>query len=210
MTSLLRKKNLALLTVLTSLSLSTSGCLVGIVFWPLWIVGSLTGATGLGMAFGGLAINNAYVADSGFGLIGLGSILDAPAPERADALNELPMTQTVADQAGVELSAIRSYNRNLEHIRNIGLELARDIRSQATRTDLMSIQNAAQLEQDAQIDALAVKYGFQSAHHFFSTFRQKALKRDELEAFARQTQLSLDEAKLLLRFGFAVASESVD
>lgn len=202
------KRKLAVLTVVLSLAISQTGCLIGLVSWPLWIVGSVVGATGIGLTVGGVIIRDPGLAGAGIGLMTLGAVLDSENPGRADALNDLPMTQELAKEANVKMADIKSYNRNLDQVRRVGLDLAEDLREQVKRkADLNKYHNQDELSRDPQIENLAVKYGFENGSELFNTFGQKKLPAANLQKFAEKTDLTQGQAKLLLYYGFGVQAE---
>jgi hypothetical protein len=195
------KKKLAVLGIVLSLAVSQTGCLLGLISWPLWIVGSVVGVIGAAATLGGAGV-------LGLGMMTLGAVLDSENPGRADALNDLPMTLDVAKNAGVKIIDIKSYNRNLDQVRRAGLELAEDLRQQVNRkSELSKYRNQDELSRDPQIETLAAKYGFESGADLFKSFNYKKLPAVNLKKFAGNQNLTQGEAKLLLYYGFGVQAE---
>jgi hypothetical protein len=201
------KKRLAVVTVALSLALTQTSCLSGIAFWPLWIVGSAVGAMGIGLTVIGPVFDNSNLFGGGIGLMLAGSVLDAENPGRADALNELPMSEEFAKNANVKVADIKTYNRELDQVRKVGVELANDIRSQVLRRELSHASSVEQLSRDPQIDRLAGKYGFESGEALFDSFNKKALPAQNLSNFAKNMDLTQGQAKLLLYYGFGVKTQ---
>ncbi|MEO5969649.1 MAG: hypothetical protein ABIQ95_06950 [Bdellovibrionia bacterium] len=189
------KNKFSILAILLTLATTQTGCIVGFLFPPLWLVS------------GGVLIVGAIEGDGD--LLTLGWVLDTKNPGRADALNEIPMSEEYAKTALVKIKDIKSYNRDLEKIRGVGIDLANDIRSQMQRQDLRQITRIEQLSHDAQIDRLASKYGFESGEALFNSFSQKELPGKTIAAFAKNMDITEGQAKLLLFYGFGVKSEAV-
>jgi hypothetical protein len=202
------KKKLAVITIVLSLAISQTGCLIGIFVWPLWMVGGVVGLTGVGLTTGGFIFKDRHLTCAGVGFMAVGAFLDSENPGRADALNDLPMTAEVAKNAGVTLADLKNYNRNLDQVRRAGLELAEDLRQQVRReSELSQYRNQDELSRDPQIERLAVKYGFENGADLFNSFRYKKLPAANLKRFADHQYLTPGEAKLLLYYGFGVQSE---
>jgi hypothetical protein len=193
---------LAVLTILTQ-----SGCVIGVLCWPLFVVGTGVGLIGTGMTVGGVMINRPDLWYLGTGVIVAGVLLDKDNHGRNDALNPLPRTDQVAAAAGVEIADINSYNDNLNFIQEVAERLANDIRSQSLRTDLIQYKSIKDLAADPELDELAKKYGFDSSAEFLETFKYEKLPRDKVQRFADATHLELAQAKILLFYGFSVRSE---
>ena len=193
-----------------AMMVTQSGCLIGFilppVIVPLTITGTLTGIAGGIMVGVGTHDQNAPLLGTGAGLMLAGGILDQENPGQMDALNPISRDKAIAQELGVTLDDITDYNDNLNPIRQVALDLSKDIQSQLKRSEFKGIPNLEQLSNDSQIDTLARKYGFNSGREFVETFKAEKLSQQALDRFAQATQLSAIQAKILLRYGFAVNS----
>jgi hypothetical protein len=181
------KKKISCLIISLVLSLSQVGCIVGFICPPLWI-GSIV-----------------LLASGNHGT--LMWVLGAKNLGRADAFNELPMDLDYAKAAHVKMNDIKSYNRDLEQIRKVGIDLANDIQSQMDRPELRHVSSVEQLSRDPQIDRLANKYGFENGDALFDSFKGKALPAQTVVAFAKNVNMTEGQARLLLHYGFAIKAE---
>jgi len=218
------KKNLITAALALTLMVTQSGCLVGLVFWPLWIVGSVVGVTGAALTTIGsidLDCHDAHdcheghyhrstdieLVGNGIGLMLLGAVLDEKNPGHVDVLNPIPRDKEIADSAGVSVDDLSHYNNNLNQVRKVALELKNDIRSQLARPELKDVSSLAELAQDQQVNALVNKYGFESAEEFLKPTSTYKLPLKNLEAFAEATHLTPMMAKIMLYHGFAIRTE---
>src|SRR6476660_7671967 len=110
------KKTLTAGVIAFSIMATQTGCLIGLVAWPLWIVGSVVGVTGAGLTIGGAVVSDPALLGTGVGLMVLGGILDTENPGHVDAVNPLPHEAKIADMVGVTVDDIENYNDNLNQI----------------------------------------------------------------------------------------------
>jgi hypothetical protein len=212
------KKSIITTLLAVTLMISQTGCLIGIVAWPLWIVGSVVEVTGAALTTVGaidLGLHrDQYRRDtdialigSGAGLMVLGAILDEHNPGRVDVLNPIPRDKAIADKMGVNVDDLSQYNNHLNQIRKVALELQKDIKSQVSRPELKKAGSLAALAQDIQVNTLVKKYGFENAEEFLKPTSTTKLPLRSLENFAEATHLTPVMAKIMLYHGFAVQTE---
>src|SRR5689334_9155785 len=109
------KKTIAAAIIALTLMVSQSGCVLGIFFWPLWIVGSVVGITGFAVTLGGIAAP--VLIGPGVGLMLVGIVLDEKNPGHVDMLNNLPRDKDLAKEIGVSVDDLSDYNDHLNQIR---------------------------------------------------------------------------------------------
>ncbi|MFZ9594903.1 MAG: hypothetical protein ACO3A2_02375 [Bdellovibrionia bacterium] len=202
-----RKKIVSLLFALF-LIVSQTGCVGGIFFWPLWIPGIVTSSVGISMALSGYHYRCYHFAHTGDTLFWAGTILDEKNPLHQEVMNELPRgSEFLKKLLQVGDEQIEDYNDHLNRIQEVAQDLKADIRSQSVRLNKRAIFGEEDFIHDPQINALAEKYGFLSAKGFLETFHQEKLTREQVQAFAERTQLSLSQARIMLILGFGVQVE---
>jgi hypothetical protein len=194
------KQKLIALGVLSSIAITQPGCLVGMATGNVVLT-----YVGIGLFLvggsGGILVDRQGRAILTLG--GLGVVLDEQNPGRQDVLNVLPMDAAVAAQLGVTLDDIAVYNDNLNAVRTVHTTLTQEIRAQIAR--LMSGEVTEEnLATDAQLDALARKYGLGNAVELVETMRARTLPAQKVVAFAVATQLEPATAKILLQVGFGI------
>jgi hypothetical protein len=198
---------LAIVALAAVLSMNLSGCMLSLACWPLWIPGAVLLAGGMVVSVEGGSSHRSdskQLLGSGLALGLVGFILGTDDPGHSDALNPLPHDETVAKTAGVTVDDIEDYNRNLLNVREVGLQLAKELRTQVHRIDLKSISALKDIINDSEINQLARNYGFENTQEFIGTFKMTRFPKEKIEAFADATHLSVPQSKLLLRYGFGI------
>lgn len=188
------QKNWSIFVGLTLLFLSQSGCVMGLIFPPLWIPALACGGIGL-------VHHDPYYLDWGV-------FLSQNNPSHEDALNELPRgDRAFNDKYEMNDQDIEDYNDHLNQIRKVAIELKEDIQTEIARLRNAPLFSKKHLETDPELNRLAKKYGFIDSLHFLESFQQEKLTQLQIQNFANQTQLGFKEAKFLLRVGFGVQIE---
>ena len=77
--------------------------------------------------------------------------------------------------ANVKIKDIKSYNRNLEQIRKVGIELANDIQTQMNAQNSITSLMWNNLVVIQRLIGLPTKYGFESGEGSLQFFQGKAL-----------------------------------
>ena len=188
------------------LALTQSGCLCGIVVWPLWIAGSAVGVIGLTMGAAGLHYERDDLLRDGLEIALCGVLLDEKNPAHVEALNEIPRDAKLARKLAVSIDDMSDYNDNLNQIQVLGKRMIGDLKPLIKRIKNNEI-SPSQITSDPQINEIAHRYGFGSAAELMSTQHSKVLPRAYLESFAQATELSVPQAKIFLYHSFGIQAE---
>jgi|GEM_PF-1068243 len=188
------------------ITVTQTGCLCGIAFWPLWIAGSAIGVTGAAIVGGGIAHNHDRLIALGIELGLYGAILGEENPAHAEAFNEVPRDAKLAQKISVSLDDISDYNDNLNRIQVLGKQLVEDLKPLIKRIKNNEI-TPAMLTSDPQINQVAHRYGFGSAAEFMRTKNSATLPKAYVESFAQATDLSIPQAKIFLYHSFGIKTE---
>jgi hypothetical protein len=204
------KKKFAVVLLVLSMMMTQTGCITGFLvpplLLPLVITGVVVAVPGGVMIGMGAYKRSTPLIGTGTALLIVGGILDEENPGQMDALNPISRDQGIARELGVTLDDITDYNNNLNQIREVLFTLSQDLHSQLKRPEFRGLAKFDELAKDLQIDSLARKYGFSSGQELIETFKTDRLSSQALERFSQATQLSIAQAKILLKYGFAVNS----
>ena len=190
------------------IAITQSGCLCGIVFWPLWIAGSAVAITGAAITGIGIINQHESLARGGFEIALAGSLLGEENTAHAEAFNEIPRDAKLAQKLAISVEDISDYNDNLNQVQLLGKRMIEDLKPLIKRIKNNEI-SPSQITSDPQINEIAHRYGFGSAAELMSTQHAKVLPRAYLESFAQATELSVPQAKIFLYHSFGIQTEAI-